>query len=160
MTGSNEGRMALRCEEDRGPGVELVGRFLIWLSIVLIAASLATAGRFRFPVKEGSRTDVFFQRLQLLGVVIAAVVELVLPAATGWRGLPVLAYTAAALHLASLAVYRVRLRAVQGIRPGTTGSHSVNEQDLRRTRWPYQTLFAVGYMILLVYVFTVYRFFF
>ncbi|WP_115788956.1 hypothetical protein [Arthrobacter silvisoli] len=140
--------------------MEMMARFLIFLSIVLIAASLATAGRFRFPLKEGSRTDLFFQRLQLLGIVIASVVELALPTATGWLGLPVLAHTAAALHLASLAVYPVKLRAVQGIRPGTTGSHSVNEQDLRRTRWPHQALFAIAYITLLVYIFTIYRFFF
>ncbi|WP_120521921.1 hypothetical protein [Arthrobacter celericrescens] len=139
--------------------MELMARFLILLSIVLIAASVAVAGRFRLPLKENSRIDVFFQRLQLLGIVIAAVAELALPLATGWLGVPALAYTAAALHIASLTVYRVKLPAVQGIRPRTTGSHSVNERDLRRTRWPYQTLFAVGYVVLLIYIFTIYGYF-
>jgi len=138
----------------------MMGRFLILFSVVLVATSVVTAGRFRFPLKEGSRPDVFFQRLQLTGIVIATVLELALPAATSWLGLPLFAYTAAALHVASLAIYRVKLPAIQGIRAGTTGSHSVKEQDLRRTRWPYQTLFALGYMTLLVYVFTVWRFYF
>lgn len=79
-----------------------MGRFLIVLSMFLVASSVATAGRFRFPLKEGSRADVFYQRLQLTGIAVAAVVELVLPTATNWQGIPVLAYTAAALHLTSL----------------------------------------------------------
>jgi hypothetical protein len=137
-----------------------MGRFLILLSIFTVAASVATAGRFRFPLKEGSRVDVFYQRLQLAGIVLAAAVELTLPTATNWLGLPALSYTAAALHLASLAVYRVKLPAIQGIRPGTTGSHSTEEHDLRRTRWPHQTIFAVAYVTMLIYLFTIFRYFF
>lgn len=40
------------------------------------------------------------------------------------------------------------------------GSHSVREPDLRRTRWPHQAIFAVAYVILLVYLFTIFRYFF
>lgn len=137
-----------------------MGRFLILLSIFTVAASVATAGRFRFPLKEGSRADVFYQRLQLAGIVLAAAVELALPTATNWLGLPVLSYMAAVLHLTSLAVYRVKLPAIQGIRPGTTGSHSTGNQDLRRTRWPHQTIFAVAYVTQLIYLFTIFRYFF
>jgi hypothetical protein len=137
-----------------------MGRFLILLAIFTVAASVATAGRFRFPLKEGSRADVFYQSLQLAGIVLATAVELALPTATNWVGLPVLSYMAAALHLTSLAVYRVKLPAIQGIRPGTVGSHSADEHDIRRTRWPHQTIFAVAHVTLLIYLFTIFRYFF
>ena len=37
---------------------------------------------------------------------------------------------------------------------------SVKAPDRRRTRWPYQTLFALGYMVLAAYTLTVWRFYF
>lgn len=137
-----------------------MARFLILLGIFTVAASVATAGRFRFPLKEGSRADLFYQRLQLATIVLAVAIEVVLPAATDWQGSPAFAYTAAVLHLTSLAVYRLKLPAIQGVRPGTTGIHSANHNDLRRTRWPHQAIFAIAHLVLLFYIFTIFRYFF
>jgi hypothetical protein len=70
-------------------------RFLILLAIVLASVAVCTAGRYRYPIKEGA--DHFFERLQLAGNVVAIGVELLLPAVTGFLGQPLLAYAAATL---------------------------------------------------------------
>ena len=127
-------------------------RFLILLALVLVAVALCTAGRYRCPIKEGSRADQFFERLQLAGNVLAIGVELLLPIVTLFLGLPLLAYTAAALQLLAVTIFQVQLPPVRAFRPGTSGQHSVEENMLRPTRWPYQTAFALGYFFLLAYV--------
>lgn len=141
------------CDRPRAP---LIERFLIFLALVLVALAFTTAGRFRYPIKEGSRADQFFERFQLAGNVAAIGVELLLPIVTAFLGLPLLAYTAAALQLLAVTIFQVQLPPFRAFRPGTSGQHSVEEHDLRRTRWPYQAAFALGYLFLLAYVFTIF----
>lgn len=133
-----------------------MGRFLILLALVLVALAVATAGRHRYPIKEGSRADRFFERFQLAGNVVAIGVGLLLPIVTVFVGLPLLAYTAAAFQLLAVAIFQVQLPPARAFRPGTSGYHSVEENNLRRTRWPYQTAFALGYFFLLAYVFSIF----
>lgn len=131
-------------------------RFLILLALGLVSLAIATAGRYRYPIKEGSRADQFFERFQLAGNVVAIGVALLLPVVAVFAGLPLLAYTAAALQLLAVTIFQVQLPPVQAFRPGTSGQHSVEEDNLRRTRWPYQTAFALGYFFLVLYVFTIF----
>lgn len=133
---------------------------LIIFSITLVAASVCIAGRYRFPLKEGSRADLFYERLQLYGNFVAIGVELVLPFVTGFVGLPVLAFTGAILQTAAVAIFQVKLPAIRIVRPQTSSSHSVAVDELRRTRWPYQTTFALGYVSLLAYLATIFGYFF
>jgi uncharacterized membrane protein YfbV (UPF0208 family) len=135
-------------------------RFLLLGALVVISLSLVTAGRFRYPVKPGSALDTFFVRLQLAGNVVSIIIAAVLPSLTGFQGLPWLSYTAAALVVSALAFYPMKLPALDGLRAPTNGKRSVKTVELRRTRWPYQTLFAVGYLMLLAYVMSVFRFYF
>lgn len=137
-----------------------MARFLIILAIVLVAASLSIAGRHRFHIKEGSRTDHLFEQLQFVGNVAAIGLELLLPIVTGFLGLPLLAYAAAAFQLLAVTSVRVELPPIRTLRPGTSGKHSVDKDHLRRTRWPYQTAFALGYVLLLVYVATIFGMYF
>lgn len=132
-----------------------MGRFLVIFAFVLIAASTATAGRFRYPVKEGTRLDLFFERLQLSGNVLALALEMALPIVTGFVGVPALSFIAAGFQLAAILAYRVQLPAIRPVRASTSARHSVDEASLRRTRWPYQTLFALGYIILLAYLISI-----
>ncbi|MDQ0798749.1 hypothetical protein [Arthrobacter sp. SLBN-112] len=131
-------------------------RFLILLALGLVSLAIGTAGRYRYPIKEGSRPDQFFERFQLAGNVAAIGVELLLPPVTVFVGLPLLAYTAADLQLLAVIIFQVQLPPVQTFRPGTSGQHSVEKDNLRRTRWPYQTAFALGYFFLVAYVFTIF----
>lgn len=131
-------------------------RFLIVLALGLVSLATATAGRYRYPIKEGSRADQFFERFQLAGNIVAIGVELLLPVVTAFVGLPLLAYIAAAPQLLAVIIFQVQLPPVKAFRPGTSGQHSVGEDNLRRTRWPYQTAFALGYFFLVAYVFTIF----
>lgn len=131
-------------------------RFLILLALVLVGLAVAAAGRFRLPVKEGSRTDQFFVRFQLAGNVVAIGVDVLLPIVTVFVGMPLLAYSAAILQLLAVTIFHVQLPPVRWFRPGTSGQHSVEEENLRRTRWPYQTAFAMGYAFLLAYVLSIF----
>lgn len=135
-------------------------RILVLVATVLPALALTTAGRHRFPVKEGSRADLFFERMQLGGNYLAIGVELLLPFVTGFLGLPLLAYAAAALQLLAVMIFQVQLPPIRAFRPGTSGQHSVHEGKLRRTRWPYQTAYALGYSLLLAYVATIFGMYF
>ncbi|MDT0195547.1 hypothetical protein Q9R30_09285 [Arthrobacter sp. AB6] len=135
-------------------------RFLILLAIVLASVAVCVAGRYRFPIKEGSRADHFFERLQLAGNVVAIGVELLLPAVTGFLGQPLLAFAAAILQVFAVSIFRVQLPPIRAVRPGTAAQHSVGERELRRTRWPYQTAFALGYVLLLAYVASIFGMYF
>lgn len=138
----------------------LMERSLIIFSVILISASVCIAGRYRFPIQEGSKVDLFYERLQLYGNVVAIGVELLLPFVTGFVGIPVLAFTAALFQAAAVAIFRIKVRAIRIVRPKTSASHSVAVEELRRTRWPYQTSFALGYVSLLAYLATIFRYFF
>jgi hypothetical protein len=67
----------------------------------------------------------------------------------------VLSYVAALLVVAALACYPVNLPSIWNTEGTTAAKHAVDANSLIRTRWPYQTLFALGYCVLLTYVFTV-----
>ena len=135
-------------------------RLLLLGALVLISLSLVTAGRFRYPIKPGSAPDRFFVRLQIANNVLAILVAALLPLFTEFQGLPWLAYSAAGVVTLALAVYPVELPAFGRLAPPTEGKHSVDAAALRRTRWPYQALFAIGYAMLAAYTFTVWRFYY
>jgi hypothetical protein len=81
--------------------------------------------------------------------VFALGVELLLPFATEFVGLPVLAFAAAIFRVAALSVFSVQVPVVGPFAPGTSGRHSVGPAGIRRTRWPYQTLFALAHVLLI-----------
>jgi hypothetical protein len=134
-----------------------MAQFLLTFAVILISMSLVTAGRFRFPLEPGSKLDNFFVHLQLVGNILAVVTAALLPIVTEYRGIPALSFIAAILVVAALAIYQVKLPSIWNTERTTAAKHSVDAESLVRTRWPYRTLFAVGYFVLLAYVFTVPR---
>lgn len=135
-------------------------KILLILALVVISISLVTAGRFRYPLQPGSRMDRFFVRLQIVGNIVALAIALLLPSATEHQGLSSLSYIAAVLEACALALIRVKLPAPWSLWIPPAGKRAAEPANLDRTRWPYQTLFALGYMALLAYVLSVFRFFF
>lgn len=127
---------------------------LLLSACILVALSASAAGRFRFiPVREGNSLDRFFIKLQLGLNVVSILLAAILPIVTKFEGQPWLASVAAALVSASLVTYPIQLPAWRKLAPSTRGKRSVNAADVRRTRWPYQTLFALGYLALVLYAF-------
>ena len=147
------------CPDGRPEGTHME-QSLILMAIVLVSVSTVLAERARFIYKEGSRADLVFEKLQLAGNVVAIGVELLLPAATGFLGRPLLAYSAATFHILAVIIFRVQLPAIRAVRPSTSARRSVGETELRRTRWPYQTAFAFGYALLLAYVASIFGMYF
>ena len=127
---------------------------LLLCACILVALSVVTAGRFRFvPVREGNSLDRFFIKLQLALNAVSIPLAAILPILTRFEGQPWLAYVAVALVTASLIVYPLKMPALRKIAPSTLGKRSVEAFGLRQTRWPYQTLFALGYLALVAYAF-------
>jgi hypothetical protein len=127
---------------------------LLLSACILVALSVVTAGRFRFiPVREGNSLDRLFIKLQLGLNIVSIPLAALLPIVTKFEGQPWLAFVAVALVTASLVVYSVQLPPLLELAPSTRGKRSIAAADLRRTRWPYQTLFALGYLALVVYAF-------
>lgn len=131
-------------------------RFLLILALVVIAMSLAVAGRFRYPLKLGSAMDRFFVGLQLAGNGVALVAAALLPPLTDRQGLWGFALLAAALLVAALSLFTLKLPAFGPARASTSGARSVKADSLTRTRWPYQTAFAAGYLSLLIYIWSIF----
>jgi len=105
------------------------------------------------PVREGNSLDRSFIKLQLGPNVLSIPLAAVLPILTRFEGQPWLAYIAVALVSASLAMYPVQLPALPPLTPSTQAKRSVETSGLRRTRWPYQTFLALGYLALVLYSF-------
>jgi hypothetical protein len=137
-----------------------MARALLIAIVCLVSFSTSIGGRYRIPIKRGSRLDLAYDRVQLAGNVAALVVEVLLPIATGFLGVPLFAACAALCQAGALMIYKVQLPPIRIVRPGTSGLHSVHETELRRYRWPYQTLFPIGYVFLLAYALTVARHYF
>ncbi|MBJ2122480.1 hypothetical protein I6N91_15980 [Arthrobacter sp. MSA 4-2] len=130
-------------------------------NILLIAACLLVAysglvgGRSNFPaVQEGNGLDRFFVRVQLSLNFISIPLAAVLPVVTAFKGQPWLAYATVVLVTTALLVYPVQLPAWRFVAPSMEGKRSVAPSDIRRTRWPYRTLFVLGNLTLLIYAFT------
>jgi hypothetical protein len=121
--------------------------FIVILAFCLILFSLSISGRSEY-IKQGSKLDVALERVQLAGNFVACIVGAVLPSLTHFLGLPLLAYLSACCHLTAVALYHVQLPPIWFIRPSTRGEHSVGVFGMRRTRWPYQTIFALGYLLM------------
>lgn len=133
---------------------------LLIVTLVVIATSVAVAGRFRYPLEPRSSLDRFFVGMQLVGNGLALLAAVLLPTVTGFHGFWGLAYLAAALLVAAFALYPVQHSARGPARPDTSGRHSVAAGDLNRTRWPYQTAFASAYLSLLFYVMSIFGLYF
>lgn len=132
----------------------LVSRFLVFSAPILVAFSVLIAGRFNFPaVREGNALDRFFIKVQLGLNVVSIPLAAILPVLTSFKGQPWLAYIAVVLVTTALLVYPVQLPARRPVAPSTKALRSVAAPELRRTRWPYRTLFALGYSALLIYAF-------
>ncbi|MFJ4207925.1 hypothetical protein ACIPY2_05600 [Paenarthrobacter sp. NPDC089675] len=137
-----------------------MARSFIILALVVVALSLAVAGRFRYPLRPSFAMDRFFVRLQLGGNGVALVAAAMLPFLTAFQGLWAFGFLAAALLVTALFLFPLKLPAVRPVRASTSGRRSVRAESLTRTRWPYQTAFAAGYVSLLIYIWSIFGLFF
>ncbi|WP_150117053.1 hypothetical protein [Arthrobacter sp. ERGS1:01] len=132
-----------------------------WTSYVfagLVGLSAAHWGRFRHPLKRGSRMDRVFGLINVftnaaLGLWAAAV-----PVINGFVGVPAFGSTAAVLFLSPLFLYRVMAQDLRTAFSTPAGRRSVPNDELRKTRWPYTLVYSTGYFFLLAYILTIHRY--
>jgi len=124
---------------------------------MLLGLSAAYWGRYRFPmVRRGSRLD---ERLGLLNMVCVAgqgVVAIALAFSTNLAGIPLLAFTAGGLLLASVPLYFNKQRDLRLTGARSASRHVDGESQLRlMSRWPYTLAYTVGYVTLFAYILSV-----
>ena len=125
--------------------------------MVILAIGLGLSasfwGRFRFPLRPGSRLDHKLGQINLISITIQG---LVIPAMTftnGTAGIPVLGFAAGGLLLASVPLYFVKKKdpLLAGVQ--WQGQHVDEESTQRLTsRWPRSAACTAGYMCLSAYV--------
>lgn len=133
--------------------------YVVWILIGLFWACLTYAvgysGQFRLPIRKGSPLHVSLGKINLALHGLAIVVALLLPFVTGFAGVPLLAYLAAALVVASLFLYPLQPLGlhVRIVHAGGRRAKSLAEQE--KTRWPYVWTCGIGYVVMLLYIWTI-----
>jgi hypothetical protein len=130
-------------------------RALILIYCFLVASAAAYWGRFRVPFRRGSKTDIYFGRINLVFNALMGVLALILPAASGFIGLPVLSYAAATLTLGSLVLYRYKSLGLHARAVHAGGRRAIPLTDQEKTRWPYSVSYTVGYAVMTMYVWSI-----
>lgn len=133
--------------------------YAVWILIGLFWISFTYAigysGQFRLPIRKGSPLHVSLGKINLALHGLATVVALVLPFVTGFAGVPLLAYLAAALIVFSLLLYPLQPLGlhVRIVHAGGRRAKPLAEQE--KTRWPYVWTCGTGYVVIVLYVWTI-----
>ena len=122
--------------------------------VVMVACgySVVYRGRFRYAVVRGSMLDRVFGWINIAANITVAVVGPSLVMATGFVGLPVLAFAGTGSIVAGLVLYPLKAARLDllVLRPGGLRAKPLAEQE--KTRWPYQLSYGAGYVLTAVYV--------
>lgn len=112
-------------------------------------------GRFRYPIVRGSRLDRIFGAINIAANITVAAVGPLLVMATGFAGLPVLAFAGTGSIVAGLALYPLKATRLDllVLRAGGLRAKPVAEQE--KTRWPYQLSYGAGYALTVAYVWSI-----
>lgn len=131
-------------------------KMMMVLFFILGGYAVGWSGRFRIEIKHGSRTEWILERIHLVGIAVVAAMAFLLPSLTGFRGIPALAYIGGTLLTASLMLFQRRVLSFIGVAFPATGSRSKSLQDQQLSRWPYSWAYALGYLTVAAYIFTIF----
>jgi len=132
-----------------------MSRLLIGVFVVLAGWSIAYWGRYRAPLKRNSRTDNVLGIINVICIALLCLIAATLPLSTGFVGIPVLGFAAAALFLASLFLYRIRAADLRMVRASGRGRRGLPVSQREMTRWPYTLVYMIGYVLLAAYIATI-----
>jgi hypothetical protein len=79
---------------------------------------------------------------------------IVLPLTTNFIGMPMLAFTAAALLLSSLFLYPIKFLDLR-TNLATNGRRALPPNAQAKTRWPYTLVYVLGYVFMAIYIGTI-----
>lgn len=117
--------------------------------------AIGYSGRFKLPIKRGSMMHTVLGRINLAFHGLTVVSALALPALTSFAGGPTFAYLAAALIVTSLFLYPLQPLGLRVRIANAGGQRAKPLAEQERTRWPYASTCGIGYVVMLVYVWTI-----
>lgn len=120
-----------------------------------IGYAIGYSGRFKLPIKRGSLSHRVLGRINLAFHGLVVVTALVLPSLTRFTGSPIFAYLAAALIVTSLFLYRLQPLGLRVRIAHAGGQRAKPFAEQERTRWPYAWTCAIGYIVMLAYIWTI-----
>ena len=121
-----------------------------------VGYAIGYSGQFGLVfLKRGSLLHKVLGRINLAFHCVAVVIALILPSLTRFAGMPIFAYLAAALIVTSLFLYRLQPLGLRVRIAHAGGQRAKPLAEQERTRWPYAWTCAIGYLIMLAYIWTI-----
>jgi hypothetical protein len=135
-----------------------LSRVLIVSYIVIVAYAVGYSGQFKLPriVRPGSPIHRSLGRVNLVLHGCAIAIALTLPPLTDFKGIAILSYLSALFVAASLAIYRWRPLSLYVIVFHPQGKRGNPKAEQTRTPWPYVWLCSAGYILMLIYIQTIF----
>lgn len=133
-------------------------KLLIVSYIVVVGYAVGYSGQFRLPtiIRPGFPIHRFLGKVNVLLHGCAVAMALTLPPLTDFHGIASLSYLSALFVAASLAIYRWRPLGIHTILFHPQGKHGKPLAEQNRTRWPYVWLCSSGYILMLIYIQTIF----
>jgi hypothetical protein len=130
-------------------------RILVALFWGCFTYAIGYSGNFRLPIRRGSPLHVVLGRNNLALHGLTVLIALVLPFVTLFAGASMLAFLAASLVVTSLFLYPLQPLGlhVRFVHAGGRRSKPLAEQE--KTRWPYAWTCGIGYVVMLIYIWTI-----
>jgi len=135
-----------------------VTRALIISYIVIVAYAVGYSGKFRLPtiVRPGTLIHRSLGRVNLVLHGCAIAIALTLPPLTDFQGIATLSYLSALFVAASIALYRWRPLSLYVTVFHSQGKRGKPKAEQTRTAWPYLWLCSAGYILMLIYIQTIF----
>lgn len=133
-------------------------RVLIVSYIVIVTYAVGYSGQFRLPmiVRPGTPIHRFLGKVNLVLHGCAIAIALAFPPLTNFQGIAILSYLSAFFVGASLAVYRWRPLSLDVIVLRPEGKRAKPKTEQLRSPWPYVWLCSAGYILMLIYIQTIF----
>ncbi len=133
-------------------------RLLIVSYIVIVGYAVGYSGQFKLPtiIRPGFPIHRFLGKVNLVLHGCAIAIALALPPLTNFQGTTALTYLSALFVAVSLAIYRWRPLSLYVLLFRPQGKRGKPLAEQAHTRWPYVLLCTVGYILMLIYIQTIF----
>ncbi len=133
-------------------------KVLIVSYIVIVTYAVGYSGQFKLPmiVRPGTPIHRFLGTVNLVLHGCAIAIALTLPSLTDFQGIAILSYLSALFVAVSVAIYRWRPLSLYVIVLRPQGKHGKPKAEQAHTPWPYVWLCSAGYILMLIYIQTIF----
>ncbi len=124
--------------------------------LIVCSYSAVSGGRYKFGLVRGSRLDVLFDRLIVVGNVIAAFIGIAVPVLAHYRGPVLTSYLGSLCLVLALFLYPFSrpncLKMVSD--PRGRRAKPFSDQSVEEERWPYRACYWLGYCLIAFYLYS------